>query len=101
MVIVFISINSKQIDVFGNGECNVRKTISQYSISHFVYIISCLAISFIYIMVVMSVALAFAGTDNDHSGHTGHFGHSGHIGHIGHTGNLPVAINQFVIMNKR
>ena len=51
-------------------------------------------------MVVMSAALAFAGIDNGHNGHTGHFGHNGHIGHIGHIGNLPVAINQFVIMNK-
>ena len=52
-------------------------------------------------MVVMSVALAFAGIGNGHNGHTGHFGHRGHIGHIGHIGNLPVAIHQFVIMSKK
>ena len=100
MVLVSI-IDTKRLNVFSNGEFTINITSSQCINIRLVYNISVFPILFIYIMVVMSVALALAGIGNGHSGHTGHFGHNGHIGHIGHIGNLPVAINQFVIMSSR
>ena len=52
-------------------------------------------------MVVVAVALTFAGIGIGHSGHTGHIGqigHTGHVGQSGHSGHLPLTIIQLVSM---